>query len=75
MERFFNPNELPDFDNEYYEPTPKRTREPYPLPEIEISGSWKFLSSSPCFADTIEYKDIKLENYQSHPGIKAPLSN
>jgi thymidylate synthase len=75
MERFFNPNELPDFDNEYYEPTPKRTREPYPLPEIEISGSWKFLSSSPCFADTIEYKDIKLENYQSHTEIKAPLSN
>lgn len=23
MERFFNPNELPDFDNPYYEPTPK----------------------------------------------------
>jgi thymidylate synthase len=75
MERFFNPNELPDFDNEYYKPTPKRTRQPYPLPAIEISGSWKFLSSSPCFADTIEYKDIKLENYQSHPEIKAPLSN
>jgi thymidylate synthase len=75
MERFFNPNELPDFDNEYYKPTPKRTRTPYPLPTIEISGSWKFSSSSPCFADTIEYKDIRLENYQSHPEIKAPLSN
>ena len=22
MERFFDPNELPDFDNSYYEPTP-----------------------------------------------------
>ena len=24
MERFFNPNDLPDFDNPYYEPTPKK---------------------------------------------------
>jgi thymidylate synthase len=24
MERFFNPNDLPDYDNTYYEPTPKR---------------------------------------------------
>jgi len=23
MERFFNPNDLPDYDNSYYEPTPK----------------------------------------------------
>jgi thymidylate synthase len=54
---------------------PKRTREPFPLPTIKVSGSWKFLSSSPCFGDTIQHKDIELENYQSHPTIKAPLSN
>lgn len=24
MEKFFNPNELPDFDNSYYTPTPTR---------------------------------------------------
>ena len=24
MERFFNPEELPDYDNSYYEPTPKK---------------------------------------------------
>jgi hypothetical protein len=24
MERFFDPNELPDFDNSYYEPTPTK---------------------------------------------------
>jgi thymidylate synthase len=24
MERYFNPNDLPDYDNTYYEPTPKR---------------------------------------------------
>ena len=27
MERFFNPNDLPDFDNSYYEPTPKKRGE------------------------------------------------
>jgi RNA ligase len=27
MERFFNPNDLPDFDNPYYEPTPKKRGE------------------------------------------------
>ena len=27
MERFFDPNNLPDFDNPYYEPTPKRKGE------------------------------------------------
>jgi thymidylate synthase len=54
---------------------PKCTREPFPLPTIKVSGSWKFLSSSPCFGDTIQHKDIELENYQSHPTIKAPLSN
>ena len=54
---------------------PKRTREPFSLPTIKLSGSWKFLSSSPCFADTIQNKDIELKDYQSHPIIKAPLSN
>jgi hypothetical protein len=24
MERYFDPNNLPDYDNDYYEPTPKR---------------------------------------------------
>jgi len=60
---------------EYISKLPKRTRQPFPLPTIKVSGSWKFLSSSPCFGDTIQHKDIELENYQSHPTIKAPLSN
>ena len=51
------------------------TREGLELPTIELSGSWKFLSSSPWFADTIQHKDIELVGYQSHPAIKAPLSN
>jgi len=69
MERYFDPNNLPDFDNEYYVPTPKRTREPFELPKLRIS-------SGPL--DDIahhEIMDFDILNYQSHPTIKAPLSN
>jgi len=65
MERLFDPNNLPDFDNEHYEPTPKRTREPYPLPTVHVRDG--------IFCSSIN--DIILENYQSHPAIKATLSN
>jgi thymidylate synthase len=53
----------------------KQTREPLELPTLELTGTWKFLSSSPCFGDTIKHEDIKLNNYKSHSEIKAPLSN
>jgi thymidylate synthase len=52
---------------------PKRTREPYPLPTLNIKLHFK---NKPSF--TPEYwltDDFELENYQSHPAIKAPLSN
>jgi thymidylate synthase len=65
MERFFNPNELPDFDNEYYKPTPTRTREPYPLPTVHVRDG--------IYCSSI--KDVLLFDYESHPAIKAPLSN
>jgi thymidylate synthase len=48
---------------------PKRTREPFPLPTLRIS-------SGPL--DDIahhEIMDFDILNYQSHPSIKAPLSN
>jgi thymidylate synthase len=65
MERFFDPNKLPNFDGEYYEPTPKRNREPYPLPKVSVRDG--------IFCSSIN--DVILENYKSHPPIKAPLSN
>jgi thymidylate synthase len=40
-------------------------REPYPLPTVHVRDGI-FCSSA---------NDIILENYQSHPAIKAPLSN
>jgi thymidylate synthase len=41
MERNFDPNNLPDYDDPYYNPTPKRTREPYPLPKLIINENNK----------------------------------
>ena len=65
MERYFDPNKLPNFDDPYYEPTPKRTREPYPLPKVSVRDGIHCSSVN----------DIILENYQSHPKIYFPLSN
>jgi thymidylate synthase len=55
---------------------PTRTREPYPLPKLQFN---------PIFLANLEHKsfdeavngqvNFELENYQSHPAIKAPLSN
>jgi thymidylate synthase len=50
---------------EYVSKLPKRTREPFELPKLIIEHS----SLNP-----VELVH-KLENYQSHPAIKAPLSN
>jgi len=65
MERYFDVNNLPDFDDPYYEPTPKTTREPYPLPTVHVRDG--------IFCSSVN--DVILENYNSHPPIKAPLSN
>jgi thymidylate synthase len=44
-------------------------REPFPLPNVTLSDR--------IVNDISEYtlEDIRLENYQSHPTIKLPLSN
>jgi thymidylate synthase len=44
---------------------PIRTREPYPLPTVHVRDG--------IFCSSVN--DVILENYQSHPTIKAPLSN
>jgi thymidylate synthase len=44
---------------------PKRTREPYSLPTVHVRDGIYCSSTN----------DVILENYQSHPTIKAPLSN
>jgi thymidylate synthase len=59
---------MTNVDNTPYK-IPTRTREPFPLPTLRIS-------SGPL--DDIahhEIMDFDILNYQSHPSIKAPLSN
>jgi thymidylate synthase len=78
MERFFDPNNLPDYDDPYYNPTPKRTREPYPLPTLKINSgneNWHLLTIDEIINTLDSDITFKTENYQSHPSIKAPLSN
>jgi thymidylate synthase len=54
---------------------PKRTREPYPLPKLKIK---QHSIDEPSPLTKPQYwhpDDFIVENYQSHPSIKAPLSN
>jgi thymidylate synthase len=85
MERFFDAKNLPDFDDPYYVVTPKRTREPFKLPTIEITErNWyqhqlvkEHLGPKPFSEKILSYRPdcFELIGYESHPKIKAPLSN
>jgi thymidylate synthase len=77
----------------YISKLPKRTREPYPLPTLNINTEFWPYESGECgvgpldavnvfeafkddnFCKCLLEEDIQLSNYQSHPTIKAPLSN
>jgi thymidylate synthase len=48
-------------------------REPYPLPKLVINPNNQMRRGGGIF--TYDIKDFTLEGYQSHPTIKAPLSN
>jgi hypothetical protein len=72
---------------------PTRTREPYPLPTLNINTEFWPYEGGECgegpldavkvfesfkddnFCKCLLEEDIQLSNYQSHPAIKAPLSN
>jgi thymidylate synthase len=64
----------------YFDETkvPKRTREPYPLPKLVFGKSNEFFRELGCDLSLLSHldtSDFMVENYQSHPTIKAPLSN
>ena len=61
--------------NEMIQNLPKRTREPYPLPKLMICGDMRRTDGFTVPFDELDYSLIKLIDYQSHPSIKAPLSN
>jgi thymidylate synthase len=50
-------------------------REPYPLPKLMICGDMRRTDSFTVPFDELDHSLIKLIDYQSHPTIKAPLSN
>jgi thymidylate synthase len=54
---------------------PKRTREPYPLPRLKIKQSINTEPGILLKPELWHSDDFIIENYQSHPTIKAPLSN
>jgi thymidylate synthase len=50
-------------------------REPYNLPSLKISDNVNFDGSIDDFLNSCSISDFKIEEYQSHPAIKMPLSN
>ena len=57
---------------------PTRTREPYTLPTLKHMKSnefYKSLSEDVSLFTHLDINDFSVEGYQSHPHIKAPLSN
>ena len=54
------------------------TREPYPLPTLKINSgneNWHLLEIDEIINSFDPDLTFKVENYQSHPSIKLPLSN
>jgi thymidylate synthase len=65
-----------DIDKMY--PVERRTRQPYLLPllnHLKTDEFYKLLSEDLSLLNHLENTDFVVENYQSHPTIKAPLSN
>ena len=55
-----------------------KTREPFPLPKLKINSgneNWNLLDINEIINSLDPDITFKIENYQSHPTIKAPLSN
>ena len=71
----YNESEKVDFDDPYWTPTPKTTREPYHLPEISLNFEYQYQEGYKILWDKINVSQIEIINYKSHPPIKAPLSN
>lgn len=55
------------YNNHFKQVELQLSREPFPLPKMWINPEVKDIFD-------FKFEDFKLENYQSHPGIKAPVS-
>lgn len=56
-----------------YKKIPYSRRMPFPLPTLKIESEVKWKEGD--VLPTYSVNDFVIENYQSHPSIKAPLSN
>ena len=54
---------------------PTRTREPFTLPKLVICDDMRRTDGFKVPFDELDHSLLKLIDYQSHPSIKAPLSN
>jgi thymidylate synthase len=66
--------------SEYYDSykIPPHSREPYKLPKLifgKTNEFWKSLSEDISLFGHLDPVDFTVQDYQSHPTIKAPLSN
>ena len=66
--------------SEYYDSykIPRASREPFPLPvlkHMKTDDFYESLSNDMSLITHLDNTDFVVENYQSHPTIKAPLSN
>jgi thymidylate synthase len=64
--------------SEYYEiyKIPNRTRQPFSLPTLKLPKTDAFWNGfDVSLFSHLDPTDFQVENYQSHPSIKAPLSN
>jgi thymidylate synthase len=66
--------------SEYYDSykIPHHSREPYKLPELIFGKTdefWKSTSEDISLFGHLDPVDFTVQDYQSHPTIKAPLSN
>jgi len=55
------------YKNHFEQAELQLTRKPFPLPEMKINSEVKNIFD-------FKYEDFELINYQSHPGIKAPVA-
>jgi len=55
---------------------PRKTREPFELPTLNMAKTNAFWNGfDVSLLGHLDPTDFTIENYQSHPSIKAPLSN
>ena len=55
------------YKNHFEQAELQLTRKPFPLPQMKINSEVKDIFN-------FKYEDFELINYQSHPGIKAPVA-